>query len=29
MGLFVDDSTYRVDERTGSLRVRLTKYKAS
>jgi anti-sigma regulatory factor (Ser/Thr protein kinase) len=29
MGLFVDDSTYRVDDRTGSLRVRLTKYKAS
>jgi serine/threonine-protein kinase RsbW len=29
MGLFVDDSTYRVDERTGNLRVRLTKYKAS
>jgi anti-sigma regulatory factor (Ser/Thr protein kinase) len=29
MGLFVDDSTYRVDERTGNLRVRLTKYRAS
>lgn len=29
MGLFVDDSSYRVDERTGSLRVRLTKYRAS
>jgi len=29
MGLFVDNSTYRVDERTGGLRVRLTKYRAS
>jgi len=29
MGLFVDDHSYRVDERTGGLRVRLTKYKAS
>ena len=29
MGLFVDQSTYRVDERTGGLRVRLTKYRAS
>jgi hypothetical protein len=29
MGLFVDDSSYRVDERTGGLRVRLTKYRAS
>jgi anti-sigma regulatory factor (Ser/Thr protein kinase) len=29
MGLFVDDCRYRVDERTGSLRVRLTKYRAS
>ena len=26
MGLFVDDHSYRVDERTGGLRVRLTKY---
>jgi histidine kinase-like protein len=29
MGLFVDDCRYRVDERTGGLRVRLTKYRAS
>lgn len=29
MGLFVDQSSYRVDERTGGLRVRLTKYLAS
>jgi anti-sigma regulatory factor (Ser/Thr protein kinase) len=29
MGLFVDDSSYRVDERTGGLRVRLTKYRVS
>lgn len=29
MGLFVDDCHYRVDERTGGLRVRLTKYRAS
>lgn len=29
MGLFVDDSSYRVDARTGGLRVRLTKYRAS
>ena len=29
MGLFVDDSSYRVDERTGALRVRLTKYRVS
>jgi len=29
MGLFVDDCRYRVDERTGSLRVRLTKYRVS
>jgi anti-sigma regulatory factor (Ser/Thr protein kinase) len=27
MGLFVDDFRYRVDERTGGLRVRLTKYR--
>jgi len=27
MGLFVDDYGYRVDERTGGLRVRLTKYR--
>ena len=27
MSLFVDDCTYRVDERTGGLRVRLTKYR--
>jgi anti-sigma regulatory factor (Ser/Thr protein kinase) len=26
MGLFVDDHSYKVDERTGGLRVRLTKY---
>ena len=29
MGLFVDDSSYRVDQRTGGLRVRLTKYRVS
>jgi anti-sigma regulatory factor (Ser/Thr protein kinase) len=29
MGLFVDDSDYRRDERTGVLRVRLTKYRIS
>jgi anti-sigma regulatory factor (Ser/Thr protein kinase) len=29
MGLFVDDHSYRVDERTGGLRVRLTKYRAT
>lgn len=29
MGLFVDRSTYQLDERTGGLRVRLTKYRAS
>lgn len=29
MGLFVDQSTYHRDERTGGLRVRLTKYRAS
>ena len=29
MGLFVDDSSYRLDERTGGLRVRLTKYRVS
>lgn len=29
MGLFVDDFRYRVDERTGGLRVRLTKYRIS
>ncbi|MFN2569020.1 MAG: ATP-binding protein [Candidatus Dormibacteria bacterium] len=27
MGLFVDDYGYRLDERTGGLRVRLTKYR--
>ena len=27
MGLFVDDHSYRVNERTGGLRVRLTKYR--
>jgi anti-sigma regulatory factor (Ser/Thr protein kinase) len=27
MGLFVDDCRYRVDHRTGGLRVRLTKYR--
>jgi hypothetical protein len=27
MGLFVDDCFYRVDQRTGGLRVRLTKYR--
>jgi hypothetical protein len=26
MGLFVDDFGYRMDERNGGLRVRLTKY---
>lgn len=29
MGLFVDDFRYRVDERNGGLRIRLTKYRAS
>lgn len=29
MGLFVDRSTYQLDERTGGLRVRLTKYRDS
>jgi anti-sigma regulatory factor (Ser/Thr protein kinase) len=29
MGLFVDRSSYQRDERTGGLRVRLTKYRAS
>ena len=29
MGLFVDDCRYRVDQRTGGLRVRLTKYRAA
>lgn len=29
MGLMVDDSSYRLDERTGGLRVRLTKYRVS
>jgi len=29
MGLFVDDCHYRVDARTGGLRVRLTKYRVS
>ncbi len=29
MGLFVDDCRYRRDERTGGLRVRLTKYRVS
>jgi anti-sigma regulatory factor (Ser/Thr protein kinase) len=29
MGLFVDDSSYRRDDKTGSLRVRLTKYRVS
>lgn len=29
MGLFVDDCRYRVDERSGGLRVRLTKYRVS
>ena len=29
MGLFVDDCRYRVDQRTGGLRVRLTKYRVS
>lgn len=29
MGLFVDDHSWRVDERTGGTRVRLTKYRAS
>lgn len=29
MGLFVDDCQYHLDERTGGLRVRLTKYRVS
>ena len=29
MGLFVDDFKYRMDERSGGLRVRLTKYRVS
>ena len=29
MGLLVDDHSYRIDERTGGLRVRLTKYRVS
>jgi len=29
IGLFVDDTSYRVDQRTGCLRVRLTKYRVS
>jgi len=29
MGLLVDDHSYRLDERTGGLRVRLTKYRIS
>jgi anti-sigma regulatory factor (Ser/Thr protein kinase) len=29
MGLFVDDYKYRMDERAGGLRVRLTKYRVS
>lgn len=29
MGLFVDDCHYRIDQRTGGLRVRLTKYRVS
>ncbi|MHB8718090.1 MAG: ATP-binding protein [Candidatus Dormibacteria bacterium] len=29
MGLFVDDHSWRVDERSGGMRVRLTKYRAS
>jgi anti-sigma regulatory factor (Ser/Thr protein kinase) len=29
MGLFVDDHSYRVNERTGGLRVRLTKYRGT
>ena len=29
MGLFVDQSSYRVDERTGGLQVRLTKYRVA
>jgi len=29
MGLLVDDHSYRLDERTGGLRVRLTKYRMS
>jgi len=29
MGLFVDDCFYRVDQRTGGLRVKLTKYRVS
>ena len=29
MGLFVDDCRFRVDQRTGGLRVRLTKYRVT
>ena len=29
MGLLVDDHSYRLDQRTGGLRVRLTKYRIS
>lgn len=29
MGLLVDDHSYRLDQRTGGLRVRLTKYRVS
>ena len=29
MGLFVDDHSYRLNERTGGLRVRLTKYRGT
>jgi anti-sigma regulatory factor (Ser/Thr protein kinase) len=29
MGLFVDDHSYRLNQRTGGLRVRLTKYRPS
>jgi len=29
IGVFVDDHSYRFDERTGGLRVRLTKYRIS
>lgn len=29
MGLLVDDHSYRIDRRTGGLRVRLTKYRVS
>ena len=29
MGLFVDDFGYRADDRTGAMRVRLTKYRVS